>query len=173
MKTFIVGFALGLIVLPLVLYCYFSLGFAPVATGAPEMPFEKQLARLARRSRIRREMPKMAPVSADEPNLLVGAGIYRQQCALCHGLPSQDPTATAKGMFPKPPQLFRGKGVTDNAPGETYWKAANGIRLSGMPGFSTSLSETQLWQVSLLLANANRLPLSVRSRLTTNPSELP
>lgn len=50
-------------------------------------------------------------------------------------------------MFPKPPQLFRGKGVTDDPASETYWKAANGIRLSGMPSFKTKLSDTQLWQV--------------------------
>src|SRR5262245_53619158 len=51
-------------------------------------------------------------------------------------------------MFPKPPHLFRGKGVTDDEPGETYWKVANGIRLTGMPAFKNSLSETEMWQVS-------------------------
>jgi hypothetical protein len=65
-------------------------------------------------------------------------------------------------MFPKPPQLFRGKGVTDDPASETYWKAANGIRLSGMPSFKTKLSDTQLWQVSQLLAHANEVPESVK-----------
>jgi len=55
--------------------------------------------------------------------------------------------------------------VTDDPPGETYWKVANGIRLSGMPSFSESLSQTQMWQVSLLAANANKLPDSVKSAL--------
>jgi hypothetical protein len=68
-------------------------------------------------------------------------------------------------MFPKPPKLLEGKGVTDDSPGETYWKVANGIRLSGMPSFSDSLSQTQMWQVSLLLANADKLPDSVKSAL--------
>jgi mono/diheme cytochrome c family protein len=48
--------------------------------------------------------------------------------------------------------------VTDDPPGETYWKAANGIRLTGMPAYKGSLSDTQLWQVSLMLANADKLP---------------
>ena len=65
-------------------------------------------------------------------------------------------------MFPKPPQLFRGKGVTDDPASETYWKAANGIRLSGMPSFKTKLTDTQLWQVSELLAHANEIPESVK-----------
>jgi hypothetical protein len=64
-------------------------------------------------------------------------------------------------MFPKPPQLFRGKGVTDDPASETYWKAANGIRFPGMPSFKTRLTDTQLWQVSELLAHANEIPDSV------------
>jgi len=65
-------------------------------------------------------------------------------------------------MFPKPPQLFSGKGVTDDPASETYWKAANGIRLSGMPSFKARLTDTQLWQVSELLAHANEIPESVK-----------
>jgi thiosulfate dehydrogenase len=80
-------------------------------------------------------------------------------------LPGQDQTAIAKGEFPKPPELFQGKGVTDDPAGVTYWKVANGIRLTGMPGFSGLLSTDQMWQVSLLLANANKLPAIVRSTL--------
>jgi mono/diheme cytochrome c family protein len=61
--------------------------------------------------------------------------------------------------------LFQGKGVTDDEPGETYWKIFNGIRLTGMPGFSKSLNETQIWQVALLLANADKLPASAKAAL--------
>ena len=59
--------------------------------------------------------------------------------------------------------------LTDDEPGETYWKVANGIRLTGMPGYRGSLSEDQLWQVSLLLAHANQLPVAVSQFLTTPP----
>jgi thiosulfate dehydrogenase len=52
--------------------------------------------------------------------------------------------------------------VTDDPASETYWKAANGIRLSGMPSFKTKLSDTQLWQVSQLLAHANEIPEAVK-----------
>jgi mono/diheme cytochrome c family protein len=75
-------------------------------------------------------------------------------------------------MFPKPPKLLEGKGVTDDEPGETYWKVANGIRLTGMPGFGESLSQTQMWQVSLLVARADKLPESVKAALYW-PTSLP
>jgi mono/diheme cytochrome c family protein len=68
-------------------------------------------------------------------------------------------------MFPKPTQLFRGKGVTDDPPSESYWKAANGIRLSGMPSFKKTLTDTQLWQVSQLVAHADQLPESAKKLL--------
>jgi hypothetical protein len=34
-----------------------------------------------------------------------------------------------------------------------------------MPGFSKSLSETQMWQVAILLANADKLPPSAKAAL--------
>jgi hypothetical protein len=73
-------------------------------------------------------------------------------------------------MFPKPPQFFQGHGVTDDPVGETYWKAKNGIRLTGMPGFGTSLSEQQLWQVSLLLAHADKLLPSAEKVVSSPPA---
>jgi len=61
------------------------------------------------------------------------------------------------GMFPRPPQLVIDM-VTDDPEGEIYWKTKGGIRLTGMPAFGTSLSETQVWQVTLLLKHADSIP---------------
>jgi mono/diheme cytochrome c family protein len=173
LKSFIVGIVIGVLVVPLMVYAYFAWGFAPVATSASAMPFEKTLASKALNARIKKEMPKTVPIAADEANYLAGVQTYRQNCAVCHGLPMEAPTAISKGMFPKPPQLFRGKGVTDDEPGETYWKVTNGIRLSGMPGFSPSLSSTQMWQVSLLLANADKLPEAAKVALASASAQAP
>ncbi len=134
---------------------------------AQAMPFEKTLARMALHARVEKEMPTQVPLPADEPNLLAGAHIYMEQCAVCHGVPGKEQTAIAKGEFPRPPHLFKGKGVTDDEPGETYWKVANGIRLTGMPGFNEQLSTTQMWQVSLLLAHADKLTDSVKAVLAS------
>lgn len=165
MSKFLVGLVLGLVAVPLVVYAYLASGNAPVATSAPPMPFERKLAHKALNAVIDREMPKNVPIRADEPNFTAGAQVYRENCAVCHGLPGQPKTAIAKGMFPDPPVLLEGKGVTDDPAGESYWKVANGIRLTGMPGFKNSLNDTQMWQVSLLLAQADKLPASVKAIL--------
>ena len=72
-------------------------------------------------------------------------------------------------MFPNRPQLFV-KVVTKDPEGEIYWKTKNGIRLTGMPAFGKSLSDTELWQVSVLLKHANALPQDVKDALNEEKS---
>lgn len=169
MGRFILGLIIGAALVPLAVYFYFSTGMAPVATAAPPMPLEKKFARMALHARLEKEMPKSSPIQADDAAYAAGAQVYKEHCAVCHGLPNAPQTAIAKGMFPKPPKLMEGTGVTDDPPGESYWKVAGGIRMTGMPGFDKTLSTTQMWQVSLLLANADKLPASVKDSLTTAP----
>ncbi len=168
MKLFL-GMILGVVLVAASVFGYFLSGSAPVSTDAPPMPMEKYLAKKALHAVLDREMPKTVPIPADEANYLAGAQIYKENCAVCHGLPGQPATAIARGMFPKPPALMQGKGVTDDEPGETYWKVVHGIRLTGMPGFKGDLTETQAWQVSILLANADKLPDTVKTLLVTPP----
>jgi len=170
MSKFLIGLVLGLIVVPVCVYFYFSSGSAPVATAATPMPFEKTLARMALHARMDKEMPKSVPIAADEAAFVAGAKIYKDNCAVCHGLPGAPQTAIAKGMFPKPPMLMKGTGVTDDPAQETYWKVAGGIRMTGMPGFDKTLSTTQMWQVSLLLANADKLPPAAQEALSAAPA---
>src|ERR1035437_5536316 len=151
--------------MPLGAYLYFTGGIAPVATTDSDMPFEKFFAKKALHARIAKDMPKSVPIQANEANYLAGAELYKQHCAVCHGLPLTPKTAIAAGMYPAPPLLLEGKGVTDDPPGESYWKIFNGLRLTGMAGFSKSLSETQMWQLALLLANADKLPPSAKAVL--------
>ena len=80
---------------------------------------------------------------------------------------------SAKWMYPQAPQLWKKHegsdvvGVSDDEPGETFWKVKNGIRLTGMPAYSHMLSEEQMWDVSLLLKVADKpLPDSVEAALS-------
>ena len=131
------------------------------------MPFEKKFARMGLHARMDREYPRNAPIEVNDENNLAGAHIYRENCAVCHGAAGQQPTTVAKGMYPRPPQLLDPKHmVTDDPPGKTYWKVSNGVRLTGMPSFHESLSSTQMWQVSLMLANADKLSATVQEVLS-------
>jgi thiosulfate dehydrogenase len=173
-KAFVIGILMGVLLVVACAWLYFTKGWAPVAATDPPMLFEKKLAHGALNARISKDPhTDPAPVPADEATYLAGADVYKQNCAVCHGLPGQPQSAIAQGMFPKPPELFHGTGVTDDPAWETYWKAKNGIRLTGMPAFKGALNDTQLWQVSVLLANADKISLTVKTALTTPPPGAP
>jgi len=166
MARFLGAFILGLAVLPSAALLYLWLGYAPVATKAAPFPFEKRISVLAMNARISRDAPERPCVPPTERNLMIGANVYRAHCNICHGLIGASKQPIAKGEYPPPPEMFNGKGVTENPVGVTYWEVANGIRLTGMPAFTGTLSDTQIWQVSQLLAHAKKLPPRVRQFLS-------
>ncbi len=169
LKALAIGILLGILLVFAGVWFYFTSGRAPVAVTDPPLPFEARLAHGGMHAHVARQTHTEPTVPADEKNLLAGAEVYKQNCAVCHGLPAEEETAIAHGMYPKPPELFHGTGVTDDPAWETHWKAENGIRMTGMPGFKGRLTDTQLWQVSQLLANADKIPPSVKAALTITP----
>lgn len=172
MKKFILGLIVGLLIPVLAGYIYIQRGMMPVATASAPLPMETRIAHMALRARVNKEAPKNSPVPADEPNMTQGAHIYVENCAFCHGFPGQKASFAAKGMFPVPPQLLGDDTVTDDPVGTTYWKVANGIRLTGMPGFTEMLTPTQMWQVTQMLAHADKLPEPTKAALV-KPAAIP
>lgn len=153
------GFIIGILAVAATVFLYFRFGNPAVAVADAPFPFERQLTHIPLNARIDREL-KTPPFGTSEDVFEGGAHIYMTQCASCHGTPGHD-VDYARFMYPHAPQLWkkhaRGNvtGVSDDEPGETYWKIANGIRLSGMPAYKQILSETQMWQVTMLLKNAS------------------
>jgi thiosulfate dehydrogenase len=157
---FLLGLIVGLLIIPVAGFIYYHVGHPPVAVADQPFLLERELVRAPLHARIEKEMPKAAPIEPSDTNLEAGAHIYRQQCAACHGLYGR-PSSFANHMYPDAPPLWAPHrngvvGVSDDPPGETYWKVANGIRLTGMPAFSKVLNQTQMWQVSLLLSRADQ-----------------
>lgn len=166
----LLGFILGLLAVVLVGFVELKFGALPVAVADAAFPLEKQIVKVPLNARIKREQ-KNPPFGTSEDVFEGGAHVYREQCASCHGTPGHD-VAYAKHMYPSAPQLWKKHGdvvgVSDDDAGETYWKVANGIRLTGMPSYDHVLNDTQMWQVSLLLKNADKeLPGPVISILKT------
>jgi thiosulfate dehydrogenase len=172
MKRWFVGlvsFVLGLIIVPLALMAYLEYGRPPVAVGDSPSPMEAAIVRKILHNRIDSEMQN-APFQSSPQVLTAGAAIYKDHCAFCHGLPDR-PADVGSQMFPSAPQLWKRHkdgvvGVSDDPVGETFWRVKNGIRLTGMPSYKELLSEQEMWQVSLLLASADKpLPASAQQEL--------
>ncbi|MBC7457394.1 MAG: cytochrome c [Bdellovibrionaceae bacterium] len=169
MKKILIGFFSGICLILLSGYVILLSGGIPVATKGEPFPFERYFANKAIHIAIGQEVNKKSPLLIDEINMQNGAKVYMNSCAVCHGGLGGQLTSIAKGLFPKPPQLLElDDQIIDDPIGEVYWKVKNGIRLTGMPGFIDSLSETEIWQVSQLLTNVNKISVETKSILITN-----
>jgi len=155
--------SIGLIVLAS--YLFVTRGGLFMGTGAKPLPMEETIASAAITASIGKSANDASPLPADETNLLAGAKTYMQICAGCHGRIDQA-SSGAKGFYPPVPHLLPpSEGVTDDPVGAIHWMVKNGIRFSAMPAFGQKLGDTEIWQVSLLLKNANKLPESVQTAL--------
>lgn len=171
---FLLGFLFAFVALAAGIAWYLKYGHPPVATADPAFPYEAQIVHIPLDARIDREVQK-PPFGTSEDAFEAGAKLYTSSCASCHGTPGQD-SPFAKYMYPRAPQLWKKHGhgnvvgVSDDEPGETYWKIKNGIRLTGMPSYEHLYSETQMWQIALLLKNADQpLPDPVNKLLQASP----
>lgn len=171
---FAIGVIVGaVVVVPLGAYLFAKAGGIAMATTATPLPFEETFAKIALHASEGGAAQVQDPLSPTETNLVAGAHLYVDNCAMCHGQPGQSKTRVAKGEFPAPPQLFEANQmVTDDAEGITHWKVVHGIRLSGMPGFGNTLSEVGQWQVTMLLKHADKLPASAQAVLAKPGCEL-
>ena len=161
MGRVLLGVLLGILLVPVAVLGWLRFGNVPVAVADPPFYQERLLTGIPLQARINREMVKSTVMQPDEGNLVAGAHIYSEKCAVCHGFHGK-PSVIGEHIFPDAPPLWENHhhngsiGVSDDPPGETYWKVANGIRLTGMPAYKGVLMDNEIWQVSLLLANANK-----------------
>ncbi|MDR3724159.1 MAG: cytochrome c [Terracidiphilus sp.] len=174
MGRVLLGVLLALAIAPICVLGWLRFGHPPVAVGDAPLPSEDKLTGMALSARIAAEQPKTASPAADEANLVAGAEIYRDRCAACHGYSNKLVPFAAK-MSPAAPQLWQarkggGVGVSGEPAAEIYWKIANGIRWTGMPAHKDMLSSQEIWQVSLLVAGADKpLPPAALKILRPQP----
>jgi thiosulfate dehydrogenase len=167
MRSFILGIVTAFVLAIAGVYLFVKGGGVPMETTASPLPFEETLAGMAIRASIGNAGAQKNPNPLNESNLLAGAQVFKENCAVCHSTPAGQQSAASKGMLPKPPQLFTpDQMVTDDPEGVIFWLVTHGIRFSGMPGFGATLSDIERWQVTMLLAHADKLSPSVRAALS-------
>ncbi len=158
LRGVILGIILTVIATALAGYGIIRAGVMPANADDRPPRFEVWAAKTSLHATLRRSAPRMTdPLAATNANLLAGIKLYAENCAVCHGDASASATDVAKGLYQKPPQLAK-EGVEDDPDGVIYWKLSHGIRWTGMPAFGKTLSEKQLWQLTLFLKTMDHLP---------------
>ena len=170
MKKFLAGIVVTLVGLIVGAYLFISFGCMPAnADGKPPL-IERWMARTSLHATIDRDAPKGAnPIPLSDANLATGMKLYTMNCAVCHGTSDGQASNIAVGLYQHAPQLAH-HGVEDDPEGETYWKVKHGIRLTGMPSYSGTLTEDQIWQIVLFLKHMDSLPPKVDKAWKAVPS---
>ncbi|MBI4888671.1 MAG: cytochrome c [Acidobacteria bacterium] len=80
------------------------------------------------------------PVAPAPAVVAAGRAHFADHCASCHGNDGGGDTEMGRNLFPKAPdmRLAATQNLTD---GELFWVIENGIRFTGMPGWSTGTAE--------------------------------
>src|SRR5712692_2866665 len=80
-------------------YLFIRAGGIPMETSAKPLPLERTVARMALRASIGKAAIEKDPLPVDDANMLAGADLFKEHCAVCHGIPGRPPTFISKGMF--------------------------------------------------------------------------
>jgi thiosulfate dehydrogenase len=152
-------------------YVALTTGAVPANADVQPSAFEFWAARTSLHATVDRQAAGLVdPLSADESTLSAGMKLYGSNCMVCHGASDGKPSDIARGLYQHAPQLgFHG--VEDDPEGETFWKVDHGIRLTGMPSFGHTLTETQIWQLATFLKHMDSLPPKLAIAWKKMPSQ--
>ena len=98
------------------------------------------------------------PVSDTEDNFVAAREHFADHCSSCHANDGSGNTEMGRALYPKAPdmRLPRTQGLSD---GEIFYFIENGIRLTGMPGWSTGTPEGERasWQLVHFIRRLSKL----------------
>jgi mono/diheme cytochrome c family protein len=89
------------------------------------------------------------PPLEDSVLAAVGFDHYQDMCVTCHGAPGKAPDEFAKGLNPHAPNLA--KSTQDMEPSEMFLVVKDGIKMTGMPGFASTHSDSEVWAIVAFL----------------------
>jgi mono/diheme cytochrome c family protein len=102
---------------------------------------ETAVARTMRRLAIPRDArDRRNPVTLTPDVLAEGMAHYADHCASCHANDGSGDTQVGRGLYPKSPDM-RSADTQNLSDGELFYIIENGVRLTGMPAWSTGTPE--------------------------------
>lgn len=132
-------------------------GLYNVAATAPDSAIARWVLHTTRERSVDVRSEDIKPpqgIALSDPKLVnLGFRHYDEMCVVCHGAPGIEPGEAHAGLNPQPPDLA--KHVEDMAPGELFWVIKHGIRMTGMPAWGPTHSDTKIWA---MVAFVKQLP---------------
>src|SRR6202046_4939680 len=134
----------------------------------PPSQGETSLANAAKDVAIPLEAGKMKnPLPETTEVLSQGQEVFLGSCAQCHGADARGDTTLGRNMNP-PAMDLTSAHVQHWKDAELFWIIQNGVRLTGMPAWKSSISEDDTWKLTRFIHN---LPHSNAASASTVPSQ--
>ena len=144
---FLLGVLFGILLVAGAVAAVVYTGAFNVSAASPPSRMERRLATFALNKAVARRAPdRKNPIATTPDSLRGGLVHYRENCLVCHGAPGVDPGEIGQGLNPGAPDLTLPR-VQKRSDGELFWITSNGIRMTGMPAFSPTHAENEIWQI--------------------------
>jgi len=124
-----------------------------VVTGVSARPqpsaLESLTARTVRGIAIRARVGGITnPIPASDAVITEGMEHFADHCAVCHGNDGSGNTEMGRGLYPRAPDM-RLAATQSLSDAELFYIIENGVKLTGMPGWSTGTKdgETSSWHL--------------------------
>jgi mono/diheme cytochrome c family protein len=167
MKKFILGVIVTLLVLILGALGFAMLGFFPTAANVEPPHLERNLAMYAVDQSMEHHAPRINnPLSPTDQNLEDGMKLYTMNCALCHGGLDRKPSPLTHSFYPPAPTLI--EDPPDDPEWHLFYTIRTGVRYTGMPAWDKTLSEPDIWKITMLLSHLDKLPPGVQEYWKTS-----
>ena len=142
--------------------------------SAKEQPgrLETNIARTMRGLAVPRSARDLKnPVVKDQDVMAEAMAHYADHCATCHANDGSGNTDIGRGLYPKPPdmRLAATQALTD---GELFFIIENGVRLTGMPAWSTGTEDgsVESWKLVHFIRELPKLtPEQIEQMKAMNP----
>jgi mono/diheme cytochrome c family protein len=172
MRGFLIGIIFAVLVLVVGVLWYARTGRVSFVADEPASTLERWLTGGVSEASVERHAPNVKnPVPSTPETVVAGAQLYLNHCAGCHGTPGNPDSQFARSFNPPVPRFFTD--APDMPENQNFYIIKHGIRWTGMPAWSKTLSDNQIWQIVTFLSSVSNLPPAAQKVLAPNPSSPP
>jgi len=110
---------------------------------------------------MERHAPRVVnPLTPTDQYLEDGMKLYTMNCALCHGGLDKKPSSLAHSFYPPAPNFIADP--PDDPEWHIFFTIRTGSRYTAMPAWDKTLSEQEMWKITMLLSHLDKLPAGVQ-----------
>ena len=169
MQKFLLGFVLGILMIPAGAFVAAWRGWLPTYASTKPTALEAAFMHLALDSAARNAPQVTNPIAPTEANLMEGMKTFKDDCSGCHGEPHNAARREAQPiLYPMPPVFALHPPTKPDY--QLFWIIKKGVRYSGMfwwegqfgkDASGKDVSDQKIWTMVTFLKHLDSLPPTV------------